>query len=181
MSSPDRKGCVLKTRFVIALIAYTISDESVDVFSFSNKLLFSETLATILCSCYDLHDKTSITNDELLYALSERNNKILMEFGISRINEPYAINSCKIFRYGYQVQGQSQWFYFIERGPRRSTRNKSVPCTTTSPITTLLKQEVTQRFLSHHLQIIVVVVGRPDHRPTAVYIQVMIMLQRELR
>ena len=31
---------------------------------------------------------------------------------------------------------------------------------------TLLKQEVTRRFLSHHLQIIVVVVvGRPDHRP----------------
>ena len=135
MSSPDRKGFVLKTRFVIALVAYTISDESVDVFSFSNKWLFSETLATILCSQYDLHGKTSITNDELLYALSERSNKIHMEFGISGINEPYALNSCNIFRYGYQVQGRSQWFYFIERVPRSSTRNKSVPSTTiTFPI-----------------------------------------------
>ena len=97
MSNPDRKGFVLKTRFVIALVAYTISDESVDVFSFSNKWLFSETFAIILCSRYDLHGKTSITNDELLYTLSERNNKILMEFGISgTINEPYAINSCKV-------------------------------------------------------------------------------------
>ena len=134
MSRPDQKGFVLKTHFVIALVVYTISDEtSIDVFTFSaNKWLFSETpLATILCSQYDLHGKTSITNDELLYALSDRSNKIHMEFfGISRINEPYALlNSCNIFRYGYQLQGRSQWFYFIERGPRHSTWNKSVSFT----------------------------------------------------
>ena len=157
MSSPDGKGFVLKSRFAIALVAYTISDESVDVFSFSNKWLFSETLATILCSHYDLHGETSITNDELLYALSERCNKIHMEFGISGINEPYALNSCNIFRYVYQVEGRSQWFYLIRRGPRRSTRNMDVTCNTrTLPTSSDLIQAGSGTTLS--------IPSPPDHR-----------------
>ena len=54
-----QKGQISKIEFVVALVSHAIFDDK--IFAFANQWLFSETLATILCSIYNLSGPTSFT------------------------------------------------------------------------------------------------------------------------
>ena len=124
----ERKGQNSRTEFIIALVTYSISDDN--IFAFANKWLFSETLATALYSVYSLEGPTSFSQDELVFALSEKNRRLHLDYGISGINErSFALNSSNILKYDYQVYGRTQWFYYILAEKGKPTTH-SIPTVT---------------------------------------------------
>ena len=55
----------------------------------------------------------SITSDEIVDAMIERNKNIQAVYGIHGVTEPFTINSTNVFRYKYQVHGRTQWLFYI--------------------------------------------------------------------
>ena len=56
--------------FIVALVAYSITDDK--MLAFTSRWLFSETLATVLYSIYNLHSPVSFSQDNLVCVLDER-------------------------------------------------------------------------------------------------------------
>jgi len=105
---------VSKSRFIVALVAHTVSIDD-KFFEYANKWLHSETLTTILCCLYNLDGPTSFMEIELNYALARREERYQNAFGIGGINQPFHENTCNIFKYEYkQDDGTRQYFYYIK-------------------------------------------------------------------
>ena len=96
-SNTENNDFVRKTRFMVVLIAHTVSDES--LFAFVKKLLCIKTLATIIYCIYNLNEPISITSDEIVDAMSERKKNLHAGYGIHGVTDTFKINSTNVFRY----------------------------------------------------------------------------------
>ena len=126
MSNTERKEPVSKASFIVALVAHTVKNENDRLFAYSNKWLYSETVATILCSMYNLNGPTFITEVELNRALSSHKIELHREFGIAGIHsDSFHFNFDRIYRHVYQVNGINQWFYYISENGSNTVQAQS--------------------------------------------------------
>lgn len=113
--SPERKGYELRTRFIVAILAHAICDKGSSMHSFANKWLQSDTLATILCCNYRFSSDLLFTGNDIVTAFVQKKEKLHTEFGLDGVHQPFALNHCNLYKYEYQVQGRSHYFFYIHQ------------------------------------------------------------------
>ena len=76
-SNTEGKVFVLKMRFIVALVAHTVSGDS---------------LFTIIWCIYNLDGTMLITSDEIVDTKSEMKKNLHAEYGIDGVTDPFKIN-----------------------------------------------------------------------------------------
>jgi len=113
--SPERKGFVLETRFIVAILAHAICDKGSSMHSFANMWLHSDTLAAILCCTYRFVPDLLFTGHDIVTAFGQRKWKLHKEFGLDGVHQPFALNHCNLYKYEFQIQGRSHYFFYIHQ------------------------------------------------------------------